>query len=239
MLNSADKLEAERRRSMNIVKYWYLEDSFNMMKRIGMRQMMKLCDLLVMKTYQTGTLIRDISDSEDTIYFIKKRQVKIGHREANGEETLRYVLGKGHIFGESRIMGDDETEYFAKTISETQICFVEADMMLELLERYPRLNNVITKISWRKISKMERRLQDLLYKDAKTRILDFLKDHAQESGTLENDEYVAKNPYSHTDIAKLTSTSRQTVNNVISKQRKQGELYYDRGQIRIKVEKKK
>ena len=221
---------------MNIVKYWYLEDSFNMMKRIGMRQMMKLCDLLVMKTYQKGTLIRDISDSEDTIYFIKKGQVKIGHREANGEETLRYVLGRGHIFGESRIMGDDETEYFAKTLSETQICFVEADMMQELLEQYPRLNNVITKISWRKISKMERRLQDLLYKDAKTRILDFLKDHVMESGSLEDGEYVARNPYSHTDIAKLTSTSRQTVNNVISRQRKLGHLYYDRMQIRMKIE---
>ena len=221
---------------MNIVKYWYLEDSFNMMKRIGMRQMMKLCDLLVMKTYQKGTLIRDISDSEDTIYFIKKGQVKIGHREANGEETLRYVLGRGHIFGESRIMGDDETEYFAKTLSETQICFVEADMMQELLEQYPRLNNAITKISWRKISKMERRLQDLLYKDAKTRILDFLKDHVMESGSLEDGEYVARNPYSHTDIAKLTSTSRQTVNNVISRQRKLGHLYYDRMQIRMKIE---
>jgi len=219
---------------MNIVKYWYLEDSFNMMKRIGMREMMKLCDLLVMKTYQKGTLIRDISDSEDTIYFIKKGQVKIGQKDDQGNETLRYVLGRGHIFGESRIMGDDQIEYFAKTMSDTQICFVEADMMQELLERFPRLNNAITKISWRKVRKLERRLEDLLYKDAKTRILDFLKDHVIENGTEEAGEHIARNPFSHTDIARLTSTSRQTVNNVISRERKSGLLKYDRQEIRMK-----
>lgn len=221
---------------MNIVKYWYLEESFNMMKRIGMREMMKMCHLLVMKTYQKGTYIHDIGDSESTVYFIKKGQVKIGRKNAAGEETLRYVLGKGHIFGESRLMGDEQSDYFAKTLSDTQICFIEADMMEQLLVQYPRLNNAITKISWRKISKLERRLDDLLYKDAKTRILDFLKDHVTENGEREGDMLVAKNPFSHTDIAKLTSTSRQTVNNVISQQRKQGDLEYTRQEIRLKAE---
>ncbi len=220
---------------MNIVKYWYLEESFNMMTRIGMSEMMKLCHLLVMKTYMKGTYIHDMGQPDETVYFIKKGQVKIGHRDEKGNETLRYVLGRGHIFGESRIMGDSGQGYFAKTLSETQICFIEADMMEQLLGKYPRLNNAITKISWKKVSKMERRLEDLLYKDAKTRILDFLTDHVQENGSQDQDGLLtAKNPYSHTDIAKLTSTSRQTVNNVISAHRQKGVFEYDRYNIRIK-----
>lgn len=220
---------------MNIVKYWYLEESFNMMTRIGMGEMMKLCHLLVMKTYIKGAYIHDMGQPEETVYFIKKGQVKIGHRDEEGNETLRYVLGRGHIFGESHIMGESVSGYFAKTLSETQICFIEADMMEQLLGKYPRLNNAITKISWKKVSKMERRLEDLLYKDAKTRILDFLKDHVKENGQgEENGLLTAKNPYSHTDIAKLTSTSRQTVNNVISTHREAGVFEYDRHYIRMK-----
>lgn len=221
---------------MNIVKYWYLEESFNMMKRIGMGEMMKLCHLLVMKTYLKGAYIHDMGQPEETVYFIKKGQVKIGHRDEEGNETLRYVLGRGHIFGESRIMGESGPSYFAKTLSETQICFIEADMMEQLLGQFPRLNNAITKISWKKVSKMERRLEDLLYKDAKTRILDFLRDHVAENGQEEDSGLLlAKNPYSHTDIAKLTSTSRQTVNNVISAHRQTGVFEYDRHEIRMKL----
>ena len=221
---------------MRLVKYWYLEESFNMMKRLGMREMMNLCELLVMKTYRKGVIIREMDQPENIIYFIKKGQVKIGHHNADGEEKLRYVLGKGHIFGESRIMGDEQSNYFAKTMSETQLCFIEADMMEKLLEKFPRLNNAVTKISWKKISKLERRLEDLLYKDARTRIIDFLKDYVRENGQEQQGYTVADNPFSHTDIARLTSTSRQTVNNVISLERKEGALKYDRQQMQIKTE---
>jgi len=222
---------------MHIVKYWYLEESFNMMKRIGMAEMMKLCHLLVMKTYQKGAYVHDMGQPDETVYFIKKGQVKIGHRDEEGNETLRYVLGQGHIFGESRIMGDQSSGYFAKTLAETQVCLIEADMMEQLLAKYPRLNNAITRISWKKVSKMERRLEDLLYKDAKMRILDFLKDHVRENGKKEQEGLLtAKNPFSHTDIAKLTSTSRQTVNNVISSNRAPGVFEYDRYVIRIKAD---
>ena len=221
---------------MRLVKYWYLEESFNMMKRLGMREMMNLCELLVMKTYRKGVIIREMDQPENIIYFIKKGQVKIGHHDNDGEEKLRYVLGKGHIFGESRIMGDEQSNYFAKTMSETQLCFIEADMMEKLLEKFPRLNNAVTKISWKKISKLERRLEDLLYKDARTRIIDFLKDYVRENGQEQQGYTVADNPFSHTDIARLTSTSRQTVNNVISLERKEGALKYDRQQMQIKTE---
>ena len=223
---------------MNLVKYWYLEESFNMMDRIGMREMMKLCELLVMKTYQKGAYVKEEDFPDDMIYFIKKGQVKIGSHDQENQETLRYVLGRGHIFGESKLMGDDHSDYFAKAISESQICFIEVDMMESLLSRYPRLNNVVTKISWKKVSKLERRLEDLLYKDAKTRILDFLKEQVRENGRKEDGEYVTKSLLSHSDIAKLTSTSRQTVNNVISNYRKDGLLGYDRKEIRIKLDDK-
>lgn len=207
------------------------------MKRIGMGEMMKLCHLLVMKTYQKGAYIHDMGQPDETVYFIKKGQVKIGHRDEAGNETLRYVLGQGHIFGESRIMGEPNSGYFAKVLSETQICLIEADMMEQLLGKYPRLNNAITRISWKKVSKMERRLEDLLYKDAKMRILDFLKDHVRENSKEEEEGLlIAKNPFSHTDIAKLTSTSRQTVNNVISANREPGIFEYDRYEIRLKAD---
>lgn len=214
------------------MKYWFLEESFNMMKRIGMRDMMNLCELLVMKTYTKGSEIHEPFEEDHLIYFIKKGHVKIGRVE-NEVFDLRYTLGKGNIFGESKITTGEETDpYAAIAMSDCVICFIEIDRMEELMTQYPKLHNSILKIAGLKFRKIERRLDDILYKDAETRITDFLFDFVKEN--TENEErLVSKNIFSHSEIAKLTSTSRQTVNNVISKLRKGGVITYSQKEISI------
>ncbi|MEO9806207.1 MAG: Crp/Fnr family transcriptional regulator [Reichenbachiella sp.] len=221
---------------MRLMKYWFLEDSFNMMKRMGMRDMMNLCELLVMKTFKKGSEIHQQFEEDHLIYFIKKGHVKIGKKEGD-EFTMKYVLGKGNIFGESKITsGEDDEPYSAIAMSECIICFIEVDRMEELMLQYPKLHNSILKLAGFKFKKIERRLDDIIYKDADTRIKDFLFDFVKENGTSDNEWRAAKNIFSHSDIAKLTSTSRQTVNNVISSLRKDGEITYDRKEVRVFAE---
>lgn len=206
-----------------------------MMKRVGMRDMMNLCELLVMKTYRKGSDIHEQFEADHLIYFIKKGHVKIGVKE-DEEFSLKYVLGKGNIFGESKItMGEESTPYTAVAMSECIICFIEVARMEELMEQYPRLHNSVLKLAGLKFKKIERRLDDILYKDAQTRIKDFLFDFVKENGTSVDGSIIAKNIFSHSEIAKLTSTSRQTVNNVISVLRKSNQLDYDRKEIRLFV----
>ncbi len=219
---------------MKMVKYWFLEDSFNMMKRVGMFTMMRLCELLVMKTFKKGSLIHEDFDDNHLIYFIKKGHVKIGKQE--GEQFhLEQVLRMGNIFGESKITtGEPGSPYTAIAMTDCVICFIEEERMEQLIERYPKLHNSILKIAGFKFRKIERRLTDILYKDAETRIKDFIYDFVAENGKSESEWKVATNIFTHKDIAKLTSTSRQTVNNVITKMRKDLGFEYSRKEIRLK-----
>lgn len=218
---------------MRLMKYWFLEESFNMMKRMGMRNMMNLCEILVMKTFKKGNEIHEQFEQNHLIYFIKKGHVKIGVQEGD-EFTLKNVLGKGNIFGESKITtGEEGNPYSAIAMSDCVICFIEVDRMEQMMERYPKLHNSVLKIAGLKFKRIERRLDDIIYKDADSRIKDFLVDFVNENGELNGNETIAKNIFSHKEIAKLTSTSRQTVNNVISALRKSGEIEYDRKQIKV------
>lgn len=218
---------------MRLMKYWFLEDSFNMMKRMGMRDMMNLCELLVMKTFKKGSEIHEQFEEDHLIYFIKKGHVKIGKKE-EGKFTMKYVLGKGNIFGESKITtGETSEAYSAIAMSECIICFIEVNRMEDLMAKYPKLHNSVLKLAGFKFKKIERRLDDIIYKDADSRIKDFLFDFVKENGEPTDAWHTAKNIFSHSDIAKLTSTSRQTVNNVISELRKKGEITYDRKEIGV------
>ena len=204
-----------------------------MMKRIGMKDMMNLCELLAMKTFIKGSEIHEQFEDDHLIYFIKKGFVKIGAKD-DEEFSLKYVLGKGNIFGESKITtGAVSSPYTAIAMSDSVICFIEIKRMEELMHQYPRLHNSILQLAGLKFKRIERRLDDILYKDAETRIRDFLYDFVKENGEITEDGIVTKNIFSHREIAKLTSTSRQTVNNVISALRKSNLLEYNRQWIRF------
>lgn len=203
------------------------------MKRVGMKNMMKLCEELVMQNFSKGSEIRHQSEVRQIIYFIKKGHVKLGVQEGD-EFQLKQILGKGSIFGESKITMEEDAEPFtAVAMSNCTICLIEVDQMEELIERYPKLHSSIFKISGLKFRKIERRLDDILYKDAETRIRDFIIDFVNENGVDEDGVKSVKNIFSHSEIAKLTSTSRQTVNNVVSALRKEGEIEYSRREIRL------
>lgn len=190
-----------------------------------MPSMMKLCNLLEMEHVDKGNII-DMGDRDkNCIFFLKNGSVKIIDSENN---IVKYVVKKGNIFGELSIYDkDNSSKEVAIALEDVVICYIESDMMEGLMEEYKSLKNGLLKIYGLRIRKLETRLQDLLYKDSKTRISEFIKVFIEEFGEVEKDRIVAKNLLSHKDIANLTNTSRQTVNNVLSIMRKENIIDYD------------
>ena len=187
--------------------------------------MMKLCDLLEMDHVDKGSIIEIGARDKKCIFFLKNGSVKIMDSE---NDIVKYVVKKGNIFGELSIYDkDNSSKEVALALEDVVICYIESDMMEGLMEEYKSLKNGLLKIYGLRIRKLEIRLQDLLYKDSKTRISEFIKAFIEEFGEIENDRIVAKNLLSHKDIANLTNTSRQTVNNVLSIMRKDKVIDYD------------
>jgi len=81
---------------------------------------------------------------------------------------------------------------------------------------------------------MERKIELLVFKDARTRIIEFLKDLAQERGQKVGFETMIKNHFTHKDIASLTGTSRQTVTTVLNELRESNVINFDRRRILIR-----
>ena len=190
-----------------------------------MPSMMKLCNLLEMEHVDKGNIIDMGERDKNCIFFLKNGSVKIIDSENN---IVKYVVKKGNIFGELSIYDKgNSSKEVAIALEDVVICYIESDMMEGLMEEYKSLKNGLLKIYGLRIRKLETRLQDLLYKDSKTRISEFIKVFIEEFGEVEKDRIVAKNLLSHKDIANLTNTSRQTVNNVLSIMRKENIIDYD------------
>ncbi len=198
--------------------------------------MMRMCEILEMDNIDKGTTIELLNDDEKSIFFLKKGTVKIIDAKNN---NVKYIVKKGHIFGELSLYNEQAaSEERAIALEDCIVCYIESSRMNQIMEKHKSLKNGVLKVYGLRIKKLERRLQDLLYKDSTTRIKEFITDYIKEFGEEENTRIIAKNLLSHKDIANLTNTSRQTVSNVMSSLRKDSLIDYDSQFLSIPIEHK-
>jgi CRP/FNR family cyclic AMP-dependent transcriptional regulator len=214
-----------------ITKYWFLE-GFNLFRKLGMLNMMSICEILEMDNIEKGQLIKLTDKHKNSVFFLKRGSVKIVNTT---NDTVKYVVKRGNIFGELALYDKEvANKEVAYALEDCVICYIESEQMEALIEKHKSLKNGVLKIYGLRIKKLERRLHDLLYKDSATRIQEFVFDYVKEFA--EDDKtglLVAKNLLSHKEIANLTNTSRQTVSNVLSTMRKKGIIDYDIASISI------
>ena len=191
----------------------------------------------VFNNFEKGDFIYFEEDSANKIYLISSGKVKIGYNTENGEEVITSILSKGQIFGEKAILGEDRREEFAQAIEHgTSICVISLDMMYEMLRSNNDFSLKIYKFIGYRFKKLERRLQLLLFKDAKTRLLEFIKDLGDEYGydNIVSGDRVIRHPYTQKDIATLIGISRPTLNVLLNELQKDNILLFQRKEIILK-----
>lgn len=186
------------------------------------------------KVVKKNTFIFNSGDASDAIFVLVKGVVKIGNQADEEREVIKHILYPMAVFGELAVAGEQKRQDFAQTMEETHIYRIATNDFNRLMEGNNRLMlNVITMIGNR-LRRVEDRLEALMFKDARERIIDFLKDSASKQGKRVGYEMLIKHCYTQQDIANLTGTSRQTVTSVFNDLKKSNLIYFNRRSILIR-----
>ncbi|MDB5271751.1 MAG: Crp/Fnr family transcriptional regulator [Chitinophagaceae bacterium] len=170
----------------------------------------------------------------DRLYFLKKGYIKIGVYDKEGNEKIKEVLNQGDIFGQLSLEGDTGEQEFAQVIkSEAQICSFTVEDFERILLKRPDLAISYTKLVGLKIKALQSRITSIIYKDVKSRIVDFFIYLAQKERKGTEDELAFKNYLTHAEVASLVGCTRQTATTFINKLEEEGLLEFSRQQIRI------
>lgn len=168
------------------------------------------------------------------IYMIATGRVKIGHYLDDGKEAVTAILSTGEIFGELALAGEDQRKDFAQAMDSVSICPLSIDDLKELMREDKELSFKMLKLVGLRLMKLERKLELLVFKDARTRIVEFLKDSASWKGKKVGFETMIPTKLTHKDIASLTGTSRQTVTTILNELKDQNLINFDRRKILIR-----
>ncbi len=169
------------------------------------------------------------------IYMIAGGRVKIGNYTSDGKEVVKAILSKGEIFGELALTGEDTRTDFAQAMDEnTQICPMSIQDMQDLMKDNKELSLKIFKLIGFRIKKLEKKIESLVFKDARTRIVEFIKDAAAWKGQKVGFETLVNTKLTHKDIANLTGTSRQTVTTILNELKDKNLITFNRKRILIR-----
>ncbi len=192
-------------------------------------------DRYLPSVYEKGDFIYSQDQSPENVYMVSNGRVKIGTYLDNGRKIVKAILTRGEIFGELALVGESKREDFAQAMGpDTKVYAMTVNDLQDLMKDHKELNLKLLKVVGFRLRKMERKIESLVFKDSRTRIVDFLKETAEEKGQKVGFETMIKNHLAHKDIASLTGTSRQTVTTVMNELREKNLINFDRRRILIR-----
>jgi CRP/FNR family cyclic AMP-dependent transcriptional regulator len=187
------------------------------------------------RSYGKFSFIYQPGEPADWVYFVVEGVVRNGTVSTEGREIVKNLVYPGEMFGELGISGIAERPDFAGTFKAgAEVMRLPLDAIKELIVRNPEVGQrMITKLGER-VSRSEKRMEELVFHDARTRIIAFIKEQASRYGVKFGDETLVNHGFTHQDMANITGTSRQLVTIVLNELRKKKLLNFDRTSILIR-----
>lgn len=218
-------------------KLWYLAN-FNLFDGLPSEKMENLGSITFLHNFAKNQPIYFAEATSSSIFFLKHGRVKLTRMSPDGKEMIVALVNPGEVFGEMAIIDDGNRTDTAYALDETIICAISKDDFKQFVESNPELNPRVTKLIGLKLRQFSEKVEDLVFKDAPTRVISFLVSLSSTQGKRVGDEIFVKPFLTHKEIAELTACTRQTVNSILTDLREKGTIHFDRKKLIIKDEPK-
>ncbi|MEO1053691.1 MAG: Crp/Fnr family transcriptional regulator [Bacteroidota bacterium] len=171
-------------------------------------------------------------DQMKNLYILKEGYVLLGYYSECGREVFSSILSEGDVFGSFGVQQAGSNE-FARTLTKASFVVIN-NWNLSNIKNFntPFVVNIFNQLA-RRTSDLENKFLSLAYKDARTRVIEFIKQLAMNFGYRNGEKIVIEKFLTHQDIAKLTNVSRQFATSMMSKLKSDGVISYNRKLIVI------
>jgi CRP/FNR family transcriptional regulator, cyclic AMP receptor protein len=214
---------------------WYFEEVNLFEYFCPMNHAQERYDKHPKRQFSKGEFIYFNDDDADKVFFIHAGAVKVAGYTEEGEELIKAVLHPGEIFGEMAVYGEDRRTDFAQAIEATEVCTLARDQVVSLMSDVKGFMVFLNRLMGRRVIYTQKRLESLLFKDAKTRVAEYIMEQANKNGKVLADGAITlRNYLTHQEIASYTGTSRQTVTTVLNQFRENRLIDFDRKRIIIR-----
>jgi len=211
-------------------KNFYLK-TFNLATNLSEPQLQQLSSIVSQREAKKNQVVYS-KGGDKKVFMLISGRVKISEINEAGDEMIKEIVLPGDLFGDLLLNQSGGNFEYAEIVSERAIYYcIEAHELNAQIQSNPALMaNYMTKVG-EKFRNMESRYLNMITKDVKSRLMYCFKEWARKEGRKLGDKIVIKNSLTHSDLANLISTSRQTVTVILNELKEAGAISYNRREI--------
>lgn len=214
------------------LKYWYLHEH-RLFRNLSFSEIDALCILKKFKRSKKNEYVDLPYSDKERVYFLKKGSIKLIKIDDKGDEQLIDLLQKGDIFGDLNLERHSTEQEFLKVVSEEAIiCTFYRENLEEVMVKKPEFALNYIKFVGFNFKKLENNYKNILFKDAKTRLM-LLIQRLIEKEQTKGSAFTLPNYLTQKDLAQLICTTRQTIITLIKELQSEGILEINHKEIVI------
>jgi CRP-like cAMP-binding protein len=220
---------------MTIATKINLLDQFTLFDALTEAEKNRLADVMEFRKKPRYSVIYQPGETSEHIYLLSQGAVKISTHSSEGKEVIKQLIHPEAIFGELALVGESKRNETAQSLKEEIHYYtIRIADFQQILAQNATVSQQLLQLFGQRMMAAESKLENLIFKDARSRIVSFLHEVVLKRGRQVGYEMLLKHSLTHQDIANITCTSRQTVTLVLNELRKENLIYFNRGRILVR-----
>jgi CRP/FNR family transcriptional regulator len=183
--------------------------------------------------YREGELIYGPCQQETKAYIIRRGQVKLYHLDESGKRLTLAILGEGNLFGEMALVGEEHRESSAEALEDCSCWVIEREELLARARTHPDLVIALLQLFLQRMSEIQERLKEMVFKDLETRLARMLFQLASKHGRGLRDRWEITLKVTHQELSELVGGTRENVTTILNRFEVDGLIAKQRLQIAI------
>ncbi len=185
-----------------------------------------------MQEFAPGELLFSPPQPMEKLFILKGGRVRIFRLSPDGRALTTAIINPGTVFGEMLLLGQQMHDNFAEALDKVVVCVMSRSDVQRFLLSDARIAARISATLGNRVSALERRLSDTVFKSAPQRVattLCVLVD-SQAPGRVGRGIQIR---LTHEQVACLTGISRETATKILNEFSEFGLVKLSRGRISI------
>ena len=205
----------------------------SLFESLDQQELEALSDVTFTRTFSKDNVIILAEEEGDTLFILKKGQVKVSIVSEEGREVILSLLGPGSVFGELSLLDGKPRSANVVATEETDLLMLRRADFLQLIYKTPQIATALLAELATRMRKTDRQIEGLALLDVTSRISDTLLQLATEQGAETADGVTIESRPTHQELANMSGTTRETVSRVLK--RLEGQGYINRNGRNITI----
>jgi CRP/FNR family transcriptional regulator len=189
--------------------------------------------IVIPRTVWKKTIIFMEGDEKEAVYFIQEGMVKAYQTDKDGREHIVSLLSSGEMFPHTGFFQPSLYPATTEALVDTHLLAIPIREFEQLMMEKPSIAIKVIDVLSAKIRELQQKLQQVTGHDAHSRILSFLLYLAEKHGRSEGSSILIEMPMTNQELANTIGTTRETVNRLLNRLKKEQIVQMKRSKIFI------